>query len=69
MIFLQSHPVFAAESISAAKSDYYFVWNTCAACPVGSDAREHCTEEPFRPCKFLGIDTSNTNPVSILFIT
>eukprot|EP00043_Microstomoeca_roanoka_P026463 m.11661 g.11661 ORF g.11661 m.11661 type:complete len:328 (+) comp6612_c1_seq1:230-1213(+) len=64
-----SHPVFAAESISVRQSDYYFVWNTCAACPLGSVERTHCDEEPFRPCSFLGIDTSKTNTVSILVIT
>ncbi|EGD76269.1 hypothetical protein PTSG_00972 [Salpingoeca rosetta] len=64
-----SHPVFAAESISSTQSDYYFVWNTCAACPIGSIERTHCGEKPFSPCKFLGIDTANTSPVSILFIT
>ena len=37
---VQGEPVFSFESYDDCM--YIFVWNTCGACPVGSDARTAC---------------------------
>lgn len=38
------HPVFAEET---SKCNYLFIWVTCAACPLGSKARDLCSASSF----------------------
>lgn len=48
--------------------EYLFVWNMCAACPVGSLLREKCDVDPIDECRFIG-GNSSLSTGTILFIT
>lgn len=46
--------------------EYLFVWNTCAACPVGNPIRDKCSPKPLDECNFLGGRSMGTGTVLIL---
>eukprot|EP00056_Hartaetosiga_gracilis_P005671 m.87508 g.87508 ORF g.87508 m.87508 type:complete len:320 (-) comp12242_c0_seq3:1459-2418(-) len=60
-----SHPVFADEPTSLV---YFFVWNTCAACPLGSPIRDNCREDPADLCSYFGIPKEHAGTVILIIV-